>query len=153
MQFNKTGGVGGAWAKVAEIPSGTKVKIITEAMPVEGQFGSQTVAKARFQGAQEAVNININKPSVNALIDAFGSDSKQWIGNVLTAQTEKAIVGGKRVTIMYLVPEGFELQEDDGGYMVIKRKGEETSGAVLPPPPVRSEEYPAEDIDADSIPF
>lgn len=147
MEFEKTGGVGGAWAKASEIVSGTLVKLITEATVSEGEYGSQTVAKARFKGAEEAVNIRINKPTINGLIDAFGKDSKAWIGKVMTAVTEKAIVGGKRVTIMYLVPEGFALKEDDGGYMIVAPAAEGEK------PHVRSKEEVVEDIDIMAVPF
>jgi len=32
-------------------------------------------------------------------------------------------VSGKRVTAVYLVPEGYERVEDDNGYVVIVKKG------------------------------
>ncbi len=35
------------------------------------------------------------------------------------------VVGGKRVTALYLVPEGFEVGEDDGGYMVVQKKAKD----------------------------
>lgn len=144
MEFSKTGGVSGAWAKANEIKSGTPVKLITEATISEGEYGSQTVAKARFKGGTEAINLRINKPTINGLIDAFGKDSKDWIGKVMTAQTEKAIVGGKRVTILYLIPEGFELREDDGGYMIIARKEKNTKSFKEPESEYGGEE-PSED--------
>lgn len=145
--FEKTGGVGGAWVKASEVVSGTPVKLITEATESESEFGKQVTAKAHFKGADEAVNLRINKPTLNGLIDAFGKDSKEWIGKVMTAVTEKAIVGGKRVTIMYLVPEGFALKEDDGGYMVVAPAVEGEK------PRVRSKEEVEEDIDLSAVPF
>jgi hypothetical protein len=147
MNFEKTGGVGGAWVKASEVVSGTPVKLITEATESDSEFGKQVTAKARFKGAEEAVNIRINKPTLNGLIDAFGKDSKEWIGKVMTAITEKAIVGGKRVTIMYLVPENFELAEDEGGYMIVKPK---VAGET---PRTRSKEEVEEDIDLSAVPF
>lgn len=105
--------------KTGDIANGTQVKLISETTPSQGEFGTQNVAKARFKGRDEAVNVRLNKPTINGLIDAFGKESKDWMNHVLTAQTEKAIVAGKRVTILYLIPEGFELREDSGGYMVV----------------------------------
>src|SRR3990167_3456597 len=124
MQYTKSSGVGGAWVKASEIVSGTKCKLVSETAPQPSEFGTQDVAKIRFQGEEgEAKNVRINKPSINALIDAFGEDSKVWIGNVLTAVTEKMVVSGKRVTALYLVPKGYSLGEDEGHYLVITKDG------------------------------
>ena len=110
--------------KASEIVSGTKCKLVSETAPQPSEYGTQDVAKIRFQGEEgEAKNVRINKPSINALIDAFGEDSKVWIGNVLTAVTEKMVVSGKRVTALYLVPEGYSLGEDEGHYLVITKDG------------------------------
>lgn len=122
--YKKSSTIGGAWVKASEVVSGTKAKLVSETVPQPSEFGQQDVAKIRFQGEQgEAKNIRVNKPSINALVDAFGEDSKAWIGNLLTAHTEKMLVGGKRVTALYLIPEGYEIGEDAGGYLVIEKVG------------------------------
>ena len=43
-------------------------------------------------------------------------------------------VSGRRVVALYLIPEGFELKEDAGGYLVIarKEKKEYKDGEVSP---------------------
>lgn len=143
--------VSGAWVKGSEVVSGTKAKLVSETVPSEGMFEGKViknnVAKIRFQGQEgEAKNVNVNKPSINALIDAYGSDSKIWIGKLLTAHTEKMLVGGKRVTALYLIPEGFEIGEDEGGYLVITKIGGEKERIVSP-------EEEAEGIDISNIPF
>jgi hypothetical protein len=69
------------------------------------------------------VNIALNRATIYGLIDAFGSDSKEWIGKTLTAQTEKMIVAGRNVRALYLIPENFELTEDSAGYNVITKVG------------------------------
>lgn len=140
MKYTKSSGTFGKWARASEIVSGTKVKLTTETAPQASEFGTQDVAKARFQGTQEDVNVRLNKTTVNGLIDAFGDDSKDWIGKVLTAQTEKALVGGKRVAILYLVPEGYELKDTSDGFVTIGKIG--------------GEETPKEEvINAEDIPF
>jgi len=140
MKVSKT--VGGNWARANEIVSGTKIKLTTEAtVQTSEEYGDSLIAKAKIQGALDEVNIRINKPSKNALIDAFGDDTTNWVGKVLTAQTEKSVVAGKRVTILYLVPEGFTLGEDAGGYVVIVRNGAPTQGTDTAP------------ITPDDIPF
>jgi hypothetical protein len=127
-EFNKERG--GAWAKAADLTNGTKAKIVDEATKSVSQFknedGSekmQTVAKVRFQGKEEPLNVNLNRATIYGLIDAFGKESTGWIGKVLTVHTEKTTVAGKRVTALYLVPEGFEVGEDDNGYVIVRPIG------------------------------
>jgi len=142
MQYSKNSGVRGGWVKGADVVSGSLCKLVSEAQPVEGEYGKRDVAKIRFKGEEgEAKNINLNSTTINGLIEAFGSDSKNWQGNILTAVTEKVIVGGKRVTAVYLVPDGFELMEDGNGYMNVVRKGSTTPKTA----PGR-EEAPEDDI-------
>lgn len=129
MKYQKQVSVAGKWVKASEIQSGVRAKLITEATPTPSQFKDedgeikmQDVSKIRFENIPEAMNISLNRATMNGLIDAFGDDSKNWINKYLTAHTEKMIVGGRRVTALYLIPEGFEISEDENGYMVIKRK-------------------------------
>lgn len=143
----------GSWVDKSSIVSGTKCKLVSETVPSESVYEGKTiknnVAKVRFQGEEgESRNVNVNTPSINALVEAFGEDSKDWIGKLLTAQTEKMLVGGKRVTALYLVPEGYELTEDEGGYLVIRKTGSQPETETP-----KTAEYPEEDINPDDIPF
>ena len=154
MEYKKSSTVTGAWAKGEKIANGTRAKLVTEARPEPSQYKDkngnmkmQDVAKVRFEGAGESLNISLNRATVDGLIDAFGSDSKNWINKVLTARTEKMIVSGKRVTALYLVPDGYEMSEDENGFVKIVK-----IGAPIPTPP---EEPPIEEegISPDDIPF
>jgi len=129
MKYTKQTGssVSGGWLDKSKVVDGSQCKLVSETVPLESSYEGKViknnVAKIRFKGDEgEAKNTNVNIPSINALIDAFGSDSKDWQGHTLTAKIEKVLVGGKRVTALYLVPEGYELKEDDGGYLVIEKK-------------------------------
>lgn len=124
MKFNKDNGVGGAWLDKKEIVSGQLAKLLTEAIEIEGQNGKQIVAKVKVKGFDEEKNVAINKPSKNALIEAFGEDSKDWVGKTLMLHTEKGVFAGKRGIALYMIPEGFEVAEDDNGYVVVRRIGE-----------------------------
>lgn len=123
MEFNKSSG-GGAWLDKKELKNGDLAKLVSEAVEIEGQNGPQIVAKVRIKGKDgEAKNVAVNGPTKNGLIDAFGKDSKNWIGQLLTCHIEKTMIAGKRGIALYLVPEGFEVTEDAGGYLVIARQG------------------------------
>jgi len=147
MKINRTGGAGGAWLKKEELKTGDVLKLVSEAGEIEGQNGPQLVAKVRVKGQTgEAVNMAINSASRNALIDAYGDDSKLWVDKLLTTEVEKGIFAGKRGIMLNLIPEGFETTTDSNGYIVIQRKGNTPTSEVLP-------EYPDTNIDESEIPF
>lgn len=149
MKINRTGGAGGAWLKKEDLKTGDVLKLVSEAAEVESNFGKQLVAKCRVKGhAGEAANIGINNASRNALIDAFGDDTKQWVDKLLTVEVERGTVSGKRSITLYLLPEGFSVTTDAGGYVVIT-KGGTAPAEVVPEYPG---DYPAE-INPEDIPF
>lgn len=112
----------GEWIKASELTNGALVKLVSEVKPITGEYGEQDVAQCKVKGFDGVKNIRINKTSINGLISAFGEDSLNWVDKVLTANVEKAIVAGKRQTILYLIPAGFELVEVNG-YMEINKIG------------------------------
>jgi hypothetical protein len=122
-KYNKSSSIQGAWLKNTEVVSGSKCKLVGEVNPIPDNFNGgkfQDVGKVRFEGnGGEAKNVRLNRATINALIDAFGEESKEWMGHTLTAHTEKMIVGGKRVTALYLVPDGYKVGEDENGYIVV----------------------------------
>lgn len=144
----KSSGVGGKWLDKKSLKGGEKAKLKSEATEQPSQQGgTQWVAKLLVQGQPEALNVSINKPSKNALIDAFGEETADWVDKVLTLQVEKTVVSGKRGIAMYLVPEGFEVSEDNDGYIVIKKIGSadvEMEGEM---------NGPKDTINPDDIPF
>lgn len=146
------GKVDGGWLKKDEVKSGDQIKIVGETRPVEGgEYGTQDICKIKTKGANEAVNTRFNKPTIQGLVRAYGSDSKDWIGKILTIHIEPMTVAGKRVKALYFIPEGFELKEDDGGYLtILPSDGTDPKPA---PKPIETVEYPEEEINADDIPF
>lgn len=130
MEYQRNVSMSGSWVKGSDIQSGIKAKLVSETIRTESQFKNedgtpkmQDVAKIKFENKDELMNIAINRATLNGLVEAHGTESKGWIDKELTTHTEKMVVGGKRVTALYLVPEGYEVGEDDGGYMVVRPKG------------------------------
>ena len=153
-QYQKNEGVYGKWVKGSEIQTGTVAKLVSEVKPEPSQFqnkdGSmkmQDVGKIRFQDGKESMNISLNRATIHGLIDAFGNDSKEWIGKLLTAVTERMVVGGKRVTAIYLLPEGYELIEDSEGYMKVVNQTIKDETVQIAPAPMEDE------INPNDIPF
>ena len=145
-KINKSTGGGGAWLDKKTLATGDRLKLETEADWIPSQQGGeQLVAKCRVQGkTQEAVNIAINAPTRNGLIDAFGDDSALWVEKPLTVHKFDTLIAGKKGIAIYLVPEGYELGEDSGGFLKIMPGGTQ-DGAVDAPK--------EEEINPDDIPF
>jgi hypothetical protein len=144
-KYQKQTMVGGKWAKASEIKSGTRAKIVSETTPQSSSFlnkdGSpktQDVCKVQFEGQPEALNLSLNRATINGLVDAFGEDSSKWQGHYLTVETEKMRVAGKAVVALYLIPEGYERVDDQNGYAMIVKEG---AGAEAPEdlPPIDEE--------------
>ncbi len=120
MEYKKSSNVEGAWVKSSEVTSGSTFELTSEVTPTDGEYGTQDIGKVLFQADDEPKNLRFNKTSLNAIIDAYGEESNGWVGKTFTAQTEKALVGGKRVTILYVIPDGYELSDGDGGFVSIE---------------------------------
>lgn len=134
----------GNWLDKKTLKTGDIIKLISEAKELPSQQGGmQIVAKCKVKGQTGESNISINKPSKNALIDAFGDDSINWVDQLLTAHIEKTMIAGKRGIALYLVPDGYQVTEDEGGYLVITKPNSKTTT-------VSKEE---DEIDPDDIPF
>lgn len=148
-KYTKNVSLGGKWAKGSELGNVRRAKIVSETNPMPSSFtnkdGSpkdQDVCKVRFEGMEEPMNVSLNRATINGLVDAFGEDSMNWQGHYLSVETEKMRVAGKSVTVLYLIPEGYEKVDDANGYAVIQKIGETT------------EKPKAEaDVNADDIPF
>lgn len=155
MEYQRNISVSGSWVKGSDVTSGVRAKLTSETVRTESQFKNddgtpkmQDVAKIRFENKNEDMNIALNRATLNGLIDAFGTESKNWAGKYLVAQTEKMVVGGKRVTALYLVPEGYEVGEDAGGYMVVQKIGGADKSEAS-----QDNGQGADYIDPSSIPF
>lgn len=152
MEISKSGGVGGSWIDKKALKSGDLLKLTTEAEWVPSSLNpeeKQLVAKCKVKGMEGEFNLAINSPSRNGLIDAYGTETKNWVGKLLTAAVESGIFAGKRGIMLNLVPEGYVVAEDAAGFIIIRPK-------VEPPAMVaraRSSEEIAEGINLDDMAF
>ena len=146
MEYNKSRG--GEWTDVSKLVDGGKAKIVDECQKEESQYKdkdgnakTQNVAKVHFQGQTQPTNTRINWTTIYGLIDAFGKDSKDWIGKVLTVKIKQAIIGDTERDILYLIPEGFELAKNSEKKLEIRKVQD-----IVP-------EITATDTPFDEIPF
>ena len=139
---------GGAWLDKKILRSGDVIKFVTEPVEEESQNGVQLVGKVKLKGGDpEPRKLAINTPSKNALIDAFGDDTVDWMDKLLTLHIEKTRIGGKAGVAAYLVPEGYEVGDDAAGYLVIGKAGTVSRQPIARTPDDGS------DINPDDVPF
>lgn len=140
--YKKQSMIGGKWAKAAELANVKRAKIVSEAVPQassfinkDGSSKTQDVCKVQFEGMTEALNVSLNRATINGLVEAFGEDSKAWQGQYLSVETEKMRVAGKAVTALYLIPKGYKRIDDENGYaMIVPESSKEDQIAANVPP-------------------
>lgn len=144
-KYQKNVSLGGKWAKSGELVNVKRAKIVSETNPMpssfqdkDGKTKNQDVCKVQFEGIPEALNVSLNRATINGLVDAFGEDSVGWQGHYLSVETEKMRVAGKSVIALYLIPEGYEKKDNAEGYAMIVKEGSE-------------EEVPVVETDTDAV--
>ena len=154
MEYTKS--VGGNWLTADDLKEGDQVKLVTESKMQDGKYKypdgnpkKENIVKARLKGAEESKNFRLNWATINGLMDAFGPESKGWVGKVLTVNLLKAMVGDTMRTIVYLIPEGFELKENAEKKVEIINKDGKTADLNAAP----KEAGMDEEINPDDIPF
>jgi hypothetical protein len=151
MKYIKPATISGGWVKTETLKTGQRAKIVSETIPQPSSFTdkkgnpkTQDVAKVRFEGQNEPVNVSLNRATIMGLIEAFGDDSVAWQGHYLTCEIEKVRVGGVMRLALYLIPDGYQKVDDSQGYAVIQKKDIQTQETTL---------TPEGEINVDSIPF
>lgn len=94
------------WIKAADVTNGETVKIISEADWQESTFNGQTqnqyVGKVLHKGEEK--NFKFTMKSCQNLSQAFGDDSKEWVGKEITLQIKEMEVGGRDVKSIRAFP-------------------------------------------------
>ncbi len=126
MKYSKD--IGGAWLDTKTVADGTTVKIVAETVRQESSFKdkegnpkTENITKVQVNGDKESVNMRLNWTTIGGLIEAFGEESTDWMGNALTIKKIRSLVGDTMRDIIYLIPEGFELGENDESKLEIRR--------------------------------
>ncbi|MEI6580824.1 MAG: hypothetical protein WCO07_01485 [bacterium] len=141
MKLHKKTSIAGEWAKPKEdINQGDVIEILNEGATVSGEYGDRQVFKIKTKNGEK--NLSFNQTSLNYLIDAYGDDTKTWVGKKANVTIIKMNVSGKFRDIVYIYGIGWEMQEDGS----VKKIG--VQGAVQ-----TSVEYPEDDINPEDIPF
>lgn len=111
MEYQKKVSVGQFAKKGEDYKDGDIVTIRDEGKQVEGQYGIQNVFSVKLANGDEK-NMSLNQTSINNLIDAYGSNSKNWVDKKVKVWLILQSVSGKMVKVTYLSHPNAEISED-----------------------------------------
>ncbi len=100
-KYQRKESIGNFAKKGEDIRQDDIVVIANEGKEVDGTFGKQDVFLIKIENGQEK-NVTLNQTSINNLIDAYGDDSKNWIGKNAKVWLIRTMVSGKMRDVLYL---------------------------------------------------
>ena len=110
MIIEKKVSVQGEFAKAGvDITDGSMITLLDEGTITSGEFGDRHTFKVQTQNGEK--NLSLNQTSKNNLVDAFGTDSKLWIGKKVKAWVIKTMVSGKLRNVVYLAPSDWTMSD------------------------------------------
>ncbi len=108
----------GQFVKPGDLKDGDVVTIANEGKKIQGTFGEQDVFLIKLPNGEEK-NVNLNQTSLNALIDAYGDDSINWIGKIAKVWFLKMMVSGKMCNVKFF-SHPLAKMNDDGSFSLPK---------------------------------
>ena len=127
MLYKKRVSLGAFLKKGEDYKDGDVVEVLSEGKQFEGKFGPQDVFTVKTKGDKEG-NVSFNSTSINNMIDAFGEDSKNWIGKKVKVWGIRSNVQGKMVVVYYFSHPDATLT-DEGVFSI---DGAESQGKGIP---------------------
>jgi len=110
MLYKKQVSIGQFAKKGVDFKNGDTLQVANEGKKVEGQFGTQDVFLVKLPSGEEK-NVSFNQTTMNGFIDAYGEESKLWIGKDIKAHIIKQNVSGKFIDVAYFSHPDAELTE------------------------------------------
>lgn len=101
MKYQKKVSVGEFAKKGVDIKNGDIVTIANEGVQKEGTWGLQDIFLVKLTNGQEK-NVNFNQVTMNAVIDAYGEDSINWIGKPVKVWIITQNIAGEFKEVIYL---------------------------------------------------
>ena len=120
--YKKRVSIGNFIKKGEEYKENDIIEVMNEVKQIEGKFGMQDIFMAKTSDGKEG-NINVNSTSINNFIDAFGEDSKNWVGKKVKVWAILSNVQGKMIKVYYFSHPDAVLSEE--GIFELSGKKEE----------------------------
>jgi hypothetical protein len=103
--------VGSFLKKGEDIKDGDSVEIMNEGTKVPGEYGMQDIFIVKTADGKEG-NVGFNQTSINNIIDGYGADSKNWVGQKAKAWFIRQMVKGKMTQVLYFSHPDAEFTDD-----------------------------------------
>lgn len=104
----------GEWAKTkVDISNGDIITIADEGKIISGEYGERHVFKIATKNGVK--NLSFNQTTMNYLIESFGEETNEWIGEKVKVWLVKSNVSGKMRDVVYLTATDW-VEGDDGFY-------------------------------------
>lgn len=126
--FKKKQSSGPFLKKGEDIKQGDLVEIASEGRQEQGEYGTQNIFLIKT--ASKEGNMSLNQTTINALVDAYGEDSKAWIGKQAKVTAIKQMVAGKLMNVFYLSHPDAEMSDD--GVFYIPNTQTSTKKSAIP---------------------
>lgn len=112
MKVFKKVTISGEWVKIKEdIFDGDIIGIVSTGEKVMGKYGERYVFTIETKKGEEK-NMTFNQTTMNHMIDAFGDDTDDWIGQSIKVWLVKSNVKGKMTDVAYLTaPDWVETKD------------------------------------------
>lgn len=134
MLLTKKTSLGGAYARKkayeydgkqfeADLKDGDIIKILSGGDEVTGEYGLQFVIKIETRNGEK--NLALNQTTINNLIDAFGSESKDYVGKEVKVWIVKSMAFGKLQNVVYL-SDPSSVMDEEGAFVSKRVEGVET---------------------------
>lgn len=98
--YKKRVSVGSFLKKGEDFKENDLLIVMSEGKQVEGQYGMQDIFMVKMLDGTEG-NVSFNSTSMNNLIDAFGEDSKNWLGKKVKVWAIMSNIQGKMIRVYY----------------------------------------------------
>ena len=124
MQYSKKISVGNFLEKGKDFKEGDILEVANEGKQVQGNFGLQDLFLIKTTDDKEG-NVGFNQTSINAMIDAYGADSINWIGKKVKVWKLVQNIDSKFKDCYYFSHPDAELTEE-GFIMPVSEKNKLT---------------------------
>ena len=132
----------------ADLKSGDIITILDGGVEEQGTYGKQLNFKVKTRNGEK--KLSVNQKSRNVLAEAFGTETEGWVNKNVNVILKKDVIAGKKVEIVYLVVDGWEM--DDYGDLV-KIGDAKIADQTKVKEKLDKTEQPIEEIDPADIPF
>lgn len=121
MEIQKKVSVQGEFAKKGtDIKDGDLVTIKSEGTTISGEFGDRLAFTIATRNGDKV--LTFNQTTLNNLVDAYGKESKAWVGKEAKVWIIKMSVSGKIRDVVFLAEPTWEINDEGFFYNPVEQR-------------------------------